>query len=171
MSAGMSAGSANARDPGGGASHRSSGQRASSRSSRRGRFFALRRFAIVGDTDGLPFPRQAHATLRGLGRVVYPVDLGGARYVGGDEAFGSVAELPGPVDAAVLALPRRRLPSIVLELAARGVRHLWIEEGQSPEALELCRRHDLEVWTGRCDPQSLVERLRRGLARLFGRSG
>jgi predicted CoA-binding protein len=114
-------------------------------------FFELERFAVVGATDLRPFPHAVYRALRERGLCVHPVDLSGSRYVAGDEAFASLAELPEPCAAVLCDLPRARTLALLREAAAAGARAVWLLDGESPEATELATA--LGLWLERGDPR------------------
>ncbi len=117
--------------------------------SEREAFFELQRYAVVGHTDLRPFPNPIYRALRERGKSVYPVDLGGARYVEGDEAFAGLAELPEAVEAAILDVPRDRVPPVVEDAASMHLGKLWLQPGcESVEALGLCEARGVIVHTG-----------------------
>ena len=114
-------------------------------------FFQLRSFAVVGNTDLKPFPKITYGNLRALGKKVFPVDLGGARYVEGDEAFESVRELPERVDGVVVELPRHKVMPVVEQVAECRIEHLWLHQGSdSDEVLQFCEQQGIQVRRGGC---------------------
>ena len=114
-------------------------------------FFELGSFAVVGNTDLRPFPRITYRNLRDLGKTVFPVELGGARYVEGDEAFASVRELPEPVDGVIVELPRRAVLDVVQDVISQGIRNLWLHAGcDTPEVLQLCAERGVHAHHGGC---------------------
>lgn len=114
-------------------------------------FFTLSRFALVGNTDVRAFPGLSYRNLRALGKTVYAVDLGAASAVDGDRAYGSLDELPGPVDGVILELPRGSQLPLVEQVAQLGIRDLWLHQGtDTPELLERCRAHQIRVRHGTC---------------------
>jgi len=131
-------------------------------------FFELRSFAVVGATDLRPFPHQVYRALRERGLTVHPVDLSGSRYVGGDEAFASLEDLPERVAGVLLDLPRARALELIRQAGAAGARAVWLLDGESVEAQELAAELGLQLERG--DPRRA---LRPGswLARLVGRRG
>ena len=114
-------------------------------------FFDLQSFAVVGNTDFRPFPKLTYGNLRELGKKVFPVELGGARYVEGDEAFPSVADLPEKVDGVIIELPRHKVMDVVTQVAESGIRDLWLHMGcDSPEVLAFCEEQGIQVRHGGC---------------------
>ena len=117
--------------------------------SAREQFFAQEMLAIVGNSDLGPFPGQLYAELRGLVREVYPVDLGGSRYVQGDEAFASLADLPVTrVDGVIISLPRHKAPDVVDEMVQLGIKQLWLQGGHTPELQQICDQNGITIHSG-----------------------
>ncbi|MCK5796357.1 MAG: CoA-binding protein [Deltaproteobacteria bacterium] len=114
-------------------------------SSRNQRFFELKTYAIVANTDLGPFPILLVDELQDLGKTVYPIDLGGSRYVSGDEAFPSLLEAPPGIEAVIIALPRHRVGQVVEELPELHIRELWIQGGISLQTLARCEELGVEV--------------------------
>lgn len=114
-------------------------------------FFELERFAVVGATDLRPFPHEVYRALRERGLAVHPVDLAGSRYVAGDEAFASLAELPEPCVAVLCDLPRARVLPVIRQAAEAGARAVWLLDGESPEATALAAELGLRLERG--DPR------------------
>jgi succinyl-CoA synthetase alpha subunit/GNAT superfamily N-acetyltransferase len=91
-------------------------------------FFRPRSVAVVGASrNPTAIGHQLlDALVRGGFRgAVYPVNPK-APAIRGLRAYPSVAELPGPVDLAVIAVPRDAVPGVVDDCAARGVRALCV---------------------------------------------
>ncbi|MBI3267981.1 MAG: acetate--CoA ligase family protein [Planctomycetes bacterium] len=117
------------------------------------RFFHPRSVALVGASDkpgkvgtaileNLLFGAAGERDRsRGFPGKVYPVNAKGATLFG-HKAFASCAELPEPVDFAVIAVPPPQVPEVVTEVAARGARAISIisggfgELGKPGEALQ-----------------------------------
>ena len=99
-------------------------------------FFRPNAVAVVGasrDPTGV-----GHRVLDGLLRAgfagpVYPVNPK-ATEVAGLRAYPSVRDVPGPVDLAVVAVPRAAVPGVVDDCAARGVRAIVVISAGFAEA-------------------------------------
>ena len=114
-------------------------------------FFSLGSYAVVGNIKLRPFPRLTYRNLRQLGKKVLPVEMGGSRYVEGDEAFPSVADLPERVDGVVVELPRNRVMEVAVQVSEAGIRHLWLHMGcDPPEVLAFCEEQGINVRHGSC---------------------
>lgn len=112
------------------------------------RFFELGSFAVVGNTDLSPFPGVIYAELRDSGRTVYPVDLGGSRYIQGDEAFPSLHDLPIKVAGVVVVLPRHRVDAVIEQMVELGMSDLWAQGGASPQVVSTCREREIHLIDG-----------------------
>jgi acetyltransferase len=101
---------------------------------------------------------------------IYPVNPKYAE-IHGLKCYPSVEAIPGPIDAAVIALGARHVPGAMRDLAARGVRGIAIPTGGfadigsvgkalQQEMVEIARQHGIAV----CGPNGM------GLANLLDRS-
>jgi acetyl coenzyme A synthetase (ADP forming)-like protein len=106
-----------------------------------------------------------HAVFRnllegGFDGPVYPVNPSSPS-VGGVAAYPTVADVPGPVDLAVIAVPAPVVPDVVRQCAAKGVAGLVIlsagfrETGAEGaelerEVLETCRMHGMRMIGPNC---------------------
>ena len=68
-------------------------------------FWEYGSFAVVGHSARRNFPRITYKRLRDAGKTVYAVDPS-IDLIEGDTSYGDLAALPGPVEAAVLELPK-----------------------------------------------------------------
>jgi len=107
-------------------------------------------FAVVGHGARRNFPKITYRRLRDAGKTVYAVDPS-IGLVEGDTAYGDLAALPGPVEAAVLELPKDETADWVSRVADAGIGAVWIhQQTDTPEALDLARERGLEVCSGTC---------------------
>jgi len=107
-------------------------------------------FAVVGHSARRNFPKLTYTKLRDAGKTVYAVDPS-VEEVQGDVAYRDLAALPGPVEAAVLELPKGETADWVARVADAGIGAVWIhQQTDTPEALELARERGLEVCAGTC---------------------
>jgi acyl-CoA synthetase (NDP forming)/GNAT superfamily N-acetyltransferase len=119
------------------------------------RFFAARSVAVVGasrrhDTIGQTLVRNL--VLGGYQGRVYAVNPA-AQSVAGLPAYASVADIPDPVDVAIVAVPSESVQDVVLDCAAKGVHGLVVISSGFAETGE----------EGRVRQRRLV-----GLARSYG---
>ena len=113
--------------------------------SRNQQFFALKKYAVVSNTDLQPFPGELYEELQDLDKKVYPIDMGGSRYVKGDEAFPTLLELPEKVEAVIVALPRHNVTEVVAHMVELGLARLWLQCNPSLEVLAACKKEGIEV--------------------------
>jgi predicted CoA-binding protein len=137
------------------------------------RFWEHKSFVVIGDSATKGFPLLTYRGLKKMGKKVIPIDLG-ADVVDGDKAFRKIEEIPGPVEAAVLEVPREKTAEILTRVAAAGIRDVWIhQKTDTPQALETARKQGLSVLTGNCaviyvNPTSF-HKVHRWIWRLLGK--
>lgn len=143
--------------------------------SERERFWGADSYAVVGrQTSRKAYPRITYGALKDLGKTVYAVDPDGGT-VEDDAAYADFAALPGPVDAAVLELPREETAAWVARVADAGVRRIWIHQmTDTPEALAEAERRGLSVIAGHCavmyvKPGFSGHAVHRGIWKLLGK--
>ncbi len=109
-------------------------------------FFKKDSFAVMGNTRRM---RDAVNGLKEMGKTVYFVDAGFSK----DESAGkfpSLADIPGPVDAAICD-GRFKVKSYVGAVADAGIKSIWFNFLSNPrDAVALAREKDLDVWQGEC---------------------
>lgn len=124
-------------------------------------FLRQRRIAVVGvSRDSAQPANLIYRTLRDRGYEVFAVNPA-AEEVEGDRCFARVADLPEDVEGAIVVTPPAATTAVVSECAARRIPRVWMHRsfGQgsvSSEAVELCRKHGIEVIPGAC-PMMFVE--------------
>lgn len=116
--------------------------------SRNQAFFALRSFAVVSNTDLGPFPGALYDELAELDKDVYPVDLGGSRYVRGDEAFALLRLVPKRVEGVIVELPRHRVVDVIEEMVLLDWKQLWVQGSASQPVQLRCKEHGIELHQG-----------------------
>jgi len=119
-------------------------------SSSRQSFWDHDSFAVVGHSAKRNFPKITYTKLRDAGKTVYAVDPSVER-IDDDATYPDLAALPGPVEAAVLELPKDETADWVARVADAGIGAVWIHQmTDTPEALELAHARGLEVCSGAC---------------------
>ncbi len=127
------------------------------------RFLDARSVAVVGAS------RRADTVGRALVRNLVTGDFQGRLYavnpaaesVSGLPSYPTVAEIPDPVDIAVIAVPAAAVPDVVLDCAAKGVHGVVVvssgfaESGKEGRALQrqvlrLCRTYGLRLIGPNC---------------------
>jgi len=114
-------------------------------------FWTASSYAVVGhQASKRPFPKIAYGALKDRGVTVYPMDPDGGT-VEGDKAYAGFDDLPGPVEAAVLELPKEETAAWVVRAGDAGVKQVWIHQmTDTPEALAEAEKRGLTVVTNHC---------------------
>jgi len=114
-------------------------------------FTAQPAVAVFGvSRSGKKFGNIACRELRAKGYRVYPIHPI-ATAIGSMRCYPKIADLPEHVDAALVVVPPVAALDVVRDIAAAGVRPVWLQQGaDSPRVLELCRELQLEVVAGEC---------------------
>jgi len=139
------------------------------------RFFELHSYAVIGNTRTKKFPVITYRNLRRMGKKVYPIDLGGRTEIEGDRAYCNVAELPEPVEGAIVEVKRPETLAAVKAVAAAGIKDVWLHQmSDTPEAVAFCREQGANVRYGSCAVMYTNKRLsyhtvHQKLARLLGK--
>jgi predicted CoA-binding protein len=121
------------------------------------RFLAQQHLAVVGvSRQSDDFANAVYRHLREGGRTLYPVNLAEeVTSIEGDHCYHRLADVPDPVDGVLVMVPAPKAAAVVLDAIARGIPRVWLHRGAgqgavSPEAVELCRKHGIEVIDGAC---------------------
>ncbi len=113
-------------------------------------FWSRNKYAVVGHQAKMPFPRYTYQGLKEQGKTVYAIDPSRTEHEG-DPVYADFSKLPSPVDAVVLELPNAETAAWVEKAAQAGIKNVWIHwDTETPEALEVARRHGMSVVTGTC---------------------
>lgn len=118
-------------------------------------FLARRRIAVAGVSRGGDAP--ANLIYRKLDRAGYEVFAVNpkAEEVEGNRCYAKLADIPGGVDAVMVATHPDVAPDIVRQCADLGIDRVWVHRsfGQgsvSDRAVALCREHGIRVIAGAC---------------------
>jgi len=119
-------------------------------------FLANRRVAVTGVSRS-PKDHGANVVykrLRDRGYEVFAVNPN-ADTVEGDRAYHDLREIPGGVDAVVIATRPERADDTMRECAELGIRHVWMHRGPGPgsvseTAAAFGREHGIAVIDGGC---------------------
>lgn len=118
-------------------------------------FLAQRRIAVVGVSRDEKQPANLiYRRLRAAGHEVFAVNPT-ADEVEGDRAYGSVMDLPAPIDGAVIVTPAAASADVVDECAAAGIPRVWLHRALgagsfSQEAVDEAVRHGISVIPAGC---------------------
>ncbi|MET0902572.1 MAG: CoA-binding protein [Acidimicrobiales bacterium] len=137
------------------------------------------RIAVVGASDRKDsFARTIDQALVDHGYEVVPVN---PRLIelDGRPCFPAVADIPEPVDGAILMVGPDHATRAVEDVAAAGVQKVWLFKGlgatgaASPDAISACERHGLQTVAGACplmflEPIGSVHRIHRSIRQMRG---
>jgi predicted CoA-binding protein len=118
-------------------------------------FLAAKRIAVVGvSREPGDLSRLLVRALRDRRYEVVPVNPL-SREVDGLPCAARVQDIRPPVEAALLMTPPAVTEQVVRDCAEAGIRRVWMHRGGgagavSPEAVEFCRRNDMQVVAGEC---------------------
>lgn len=141
-------------------------------------FLAQKRFAVAGVSRAGNAPANLiFKKLKESGREVYAVNPN-AKSVEGAPCYGSLADLPGPPDAVMIATHPDQANEVAQQCKAAGVRWVWfhrsIDGGSlSPDAAAFCKDYGATVIPGGCpmmhlEPVDVAHRCMRGVLSLAG---
>jgi predicted CoA-binding protein len=121
-------------------------------------FLAQKRIAVAGvsrDNRQHPVGNLIYRRLKKTGHDVFAVNPQMQTFEG-DRCYPDLPSIPGGVDGVVIITRPETTARIVRDCPAAGVRHVWMHQSigkgssVSPEAVEYCRQHDIEVIAGAC---------------------
>lgn len=121
-------------------------------------FLAQKRIAVAGvsrDKSHHPAANLIYNRLKQTGHDVFPVNPQMQSFEG-DRCYPNLQSIPGGVDGAVVITRPEITQQIVRDCDAAGVRRVWMHESLakgssvSPEAVEYCRQHNINVIAGAC---------------------
>ena len=141
--------------------------------SNRETFWDKNSFAFVGHSSEKPFPKLSYTELKKRSKRVFAVDPRVER-IDGDPAYDDLGNLPEPVEAVVLEVPRDETAEWMRRAADAGVKDVWIHMGrETPEALALAEQAGINARHGSCavmyvKPGLSYHALHRGIEKLRG---
>lgn len=121
-------------------------------------FLAQKRIAVAGvsrDKSHHPAGNLIYQRLKRTGHDVFPVNPNMQSFEG-DRCYPNLQSIPGGVDGVVVITRPEVTQHIVRDCDAAGVRRVWMHESLakgssvSPEAVEYCRQHNINVIAGAC---------------------
>lgn len=114
------------------------------------RFWERDSYAVIGHQAKRVFPKITYTALKERGKTVYAIDPESPS-IEGDTAYPDFSQLPGPVEAAVLELPKEETAEWVAKAADAGIHEIWLHQmTDTPEALAEAAQRGLHVITGHC---------------------
>ena len=117
--------------------------------------------AVVGlSRDPAKAAHSVPAALQAAGFRIIPVNPEAGELLG-EQSFGSLAEIPFPIDLVLVFRPARFAPGIAEQAVAIGAKALWLQLGiVSAEARQIAERAGLRYVEDHC---AAVERARSGI--------
>ena len=121
-------------------------------------FLAQKRIAVAGvshDNSHHPVGNLIYHRLKKTGHDVFPVNPNMQSFEG-DRCYPNVQSIPGGVDGVVIITRPEITERIVRDCDGAGVRRVWMHQSLakgssvSPEAVEYCRQHGINVIAGAC---------------------
>ena len=120
-------------------------------------FLAQKRIAVAGVSVDKRHPVGSliYRRLKTDGHDVFAVNPRLEAFEG-DRCYPNVQSIPGGVDGVVIVTRPDVTNRIVHDCSVAGVRHVWMHQSMSkgssvsPEAVEYCRHHDINVIAGAC---------------------
>jgi uncharacterized protein len=119
-------------------------------------FLSKKRVAVTGvsRTPKTHGSNSVYRRLKERGYEVFAVNPN-ATEVEGDHCYGSLASIPGGVDAVVIGTRPERAEGTVRECAELGIKHVWMHHGAggssvSQAATDYGRGHGITVIDGGC---------------------
>jgi len=121
-------------------------------------FLAQKRIAIAGvsrDKSHHPVGNLIYDRLKKSGHDVFPVNPHMQTFEG-DRCYPDLQSIPGGVDGVVIITRPETTDQIVRDCNNAGVHRVWMHQSigkgtsVSPEAVEYCRQHHIQVIAGAC---------------------
>ena len=122
-------------------------------------FLAQKRIAVVGvsrNNSDHPAGSLIYRRLKTTGHDVFPVNPHMQTFEG-DRCYPNLQSIPGGIDGVVTVTRPEVTEQIVHDCSDAGVRRVWMHQSigksgssVSPEAVEYCRQHDINVIAGTC---------------------
>lgn len=140
-------------------------------------FLAQPRIAVAGvSRSGVGTANGIYKVLKERGGQVFPVNPN-TEMVEGDKCYASVKDIPGGVDAIVIATRPELTARIVRDCAEAHVPRVWMHNNTlgpssvSDEAVAFCKENGIQVIAGAC-PMMFIDpfhKVMRGMLGVMGR--
>jgi len=137
-------------------------------------FLTAKRLAVVGvSRNEQKFGTAIYKELKERGFEVYGVNPA-METIAGDKCYPSLAALSGKVDGVVVCIPPAKVPQVIRDAAAAGIKKVWLQQGTtSLEADKTAREACITPVSGKCilmyaGEVKSVHAFHRFFARLFG---
>ncbi len=138
-------------------------------------FLKHKKWAFVGASQNKKkFGYFGYKELKSKGIELTPVNPN-LQSLEGEPVYPSLATLPEPVDAAVVAVPPSKTIEIVREASQVGIKHIWLQQGaESKEAIQYCQENGINCIHGECvlmftEPVGFPHSVHRFIWKLLGK--
>lgn len=114
-------------------------------------FITSKRIVVVGlSRNGKKFGNSVLTELSKRGYEVFAVHPE-AEEIGGTRCYPNLIALRGMVDAVVICISPGRVPDVLREAAAIGLKNVWLQQGaESPGAIAQAKELKLNLVAGKC---------------------
>lgn len=142
-------------------------------------FLENKEIVVIGvSRNPREYSRNLCTDLKKLSYKTIPVNPN-INQIDGQTCYASVLDIPGTLTAAIILTPSAVLVNIVHDCISRGIKHLWIYNGNEKDehlrtSIEVCKEHNVNLVYGFCPLMFLPgtafpHRLHGGIAKLFGK--
>ncbi len=142
-----------------------------STNSDREKFWDAQTFAIITDRTK-PAMKWTASELKNRGRKVYLVDLSEKP---DPDSLKDVSSIPSGIDRAVIGITKTEPGDLIPRLREKGANKIWLHwTTETENALEACRKLNLECMTGHCPMMYLggglsIHGMHRMIAKMTGK--
>lgn len=138
-------------------------------------FLGQHHIAVAGfSRDPKKFGAQVFDMLKTKGYQLYAVNPSGGSTPAGEPVFSSLAELPGHVNAVIIATKPEVTNNVIRDAVEKGITHVWVQQmSENQDTIEILGQSRLNFVVGRCifmhaNPTGF-HKFHRWLVGLFGR--
>ena len=137
------------------------------------KFLAPKKMAIAGASrNAKKFGAMIFEDLLKKGYQLYPVHPE-ASEIRGVTCYRRLSDIPSGVEMLYIVTPKNQTLSLVQQAIERGIKRIWIQQSsETPEAVDLARKHDIPVIYGHClflfaEPVSGIHGFHRWMSKLI----
>ena len=118
-------------------------------------FLAQDHFAVIGiSRQGGDPGTLIRQKLKGAGKSIYMVNPRTDR-IDGEHCYPSVAQIPIPVDVAIITTHPDATPTVLRECRDAGISRAWVHRSfgggsMSPDAVDYCKANNISLIAGGC---------------------
>ncbi len=138
-------------------------------------FISCKNIAVLGvSRNQKKFGNYIYKELKLKGYNVFAINPFMDSYEG-DKVYHSLDQLPSPADGAILSIPPVKAKEAVKEIAAKGIKNVWLQKGSSSkEVAGTCHELGLDYINNECimmflEPVESVHKFHRWFWKLIGK--